>query len=533
MTERNTRMDALMASWPLERLVGQMFLLAFPGKDADKAAGLIRDYNIAGCYVSQDNAERFEESRALSDKLNSFVTEADGLPLLLGVDQEGAWGYLVPESRTGPGNLALGATGDCDLARRMYTVFAQEMRQAGMTVLLGPCADINLNEKSAIIDTRSFGADPVRVGAFCAAAVEGGHRGGILTCAKHFPGHGSTDDDTHRDIPVVDKPLASLWEEDLKPFRSAIDAGVDVIMTSHIRYPQLDPDYPATLSHVILQDVLRRDLGFDGVILSDSMNMGAIRKHFAPEEAALRAIEAGIDLIMLSEEHYDHDSGYLQRQEGMIRSVVQAVQAGRISRARVEDSVRRILQLRYRVVSLAETAVADADPDVEVQASSAAIRARNIPREVWRRAGTGRLVCVNATPRDAYDRLMNARGIGPNQTTGAFDAFRRELSTLWPDTVFAEREDFPSVRLGDTDLLLVVSENHPLPGEDFAGEDVVAFVRDLLSAGNNTGIHIRLGSDYPFLADMSSTPMITSYSGRECAAEACARYVVEHLNVSG
>lgn len=201
---------------------------------------MIAEYNLGGCYLSQDNAETFEEAHALNQGLDALLEQHDRLPLLLGVDQEGAWGVLVGESTTGPGNLALGVAEDVGGTANMYRVYGEEMRSAGFNCILGPCCDVNLNPASPIIDTRSFGDVPSKVSAHSAAAVKGLHQGDIVACAKHFPGHGDTHGDTHREIPRVDKSYDELKANDLAPFQAAIDAGVDLIMTSHILYPQLD-----------------------------------------------------------------------------------------------------------------------------------------------------------------------------------------------------------------------------------------------------------------------------------------------------
>jgi beta-N-acetylhexosaminidase len=234
------------------------------------------------------------------------------------VDQEGAWGVLVGESTTGPGNLALGVADSGQGTEAMYKTMAEEMRFAGFNCILGPCCDVNFNPSSPIIDSRSFGDRPTKVALHAAAAVRGLHQGGICGSGKHFPGHGDTHGDTHREIPRVDKSLCELREQDPRPFQAAIDAGVDLIMTSHILYPQIDSQHPATLSSIILQDLLRTEMGFEGIIISDSMNMGAIGHHYSPATAAVLARKAGINMIMLSEEHYDHSDSYLDKQFAMI-----------------------------------------------------------------------------------------------------------------------------------------------------------------------------------------------------------------------
>ncbi|WP_348945064.1 glycoside hydrolase family 3 N-terminal domain-containing protein [Chitinibacter sp. FCG-7] len=164
----------IVASWSIAEKVGQLFILAFPGKDAEAARILVEQYNLGGCYLSQDNAETFSEARQLTQALATIVAQrARHVPLLLGVDQEGAWSVLTPESTTGPGNLALGAANQTTLTSAMYTVFGEQMRSAGFNCVLGPCSDVNLKPNSPIIDTRAFGEIPEHVAQHVAAVRTG------------------------------------------------------------------------------------------------------------------------------------------------------------------------------------------------------------------------------------------------------------------------------------------------------------------------------------------------------------------------
>ncbi|HIE42651.1 MAG TPA: hypothetical protein EYP95_05430, partial [Nitrospinaceae bacterium] len=242
----------------------------------------------------------------------------DSLPLLLGVDQEGTWSVMAEDSHPGPGNLALGSAGNLALTQQRYHDIAQELRQCGLNLVFSPCADVNTNPLNAIIGMRSFGTDPKDVGEHVAAAVKGAKSAGVLTTLKHFPGHGDTKIDSHRDLPTVSRSKADVWSIDLAPFREGIKAGVDVVMTSHILFEALDSENPATFSKIILQEILREKLGFQGVVISDSMNMHALRKYYKPVDAAVAALSAGVDLIMLAEEHYDHDGDYQNRQRALI-----------------------------------------------------------------------------------------------------------------------------------------------------------------------------------------------------------------------
>ena len=211
---------------------GELFLLAFSGEDPKPAIEMIHEYGLSGLYLSNDNIPNIYSALNLSKIVQKAAKNSgDKLPLLLGVDQEGTWSVMAEDSHPGPGNLALGSAKDIDLTQQRYEDIALELYQSGMNLVFSPCADVNTNPSNAIIGMRSFGTEPKDVGNHVAAAVRGAQSGGVLTTLKHFPGHGDTYIDSHRDLPVVKRSKADVWEIDLTPFREGIKAGVDVVMT--------------------------------------------------------------------------------------------------------------------------------------------------------------------------------------------------------------------------------------------------------------------------------------------------------------
>ena len=532
--------DAVLAQMTLEEKVGQMFLLAFAGSQLRAAEHLVRQQGVGGCYLSQDNAATPAEAAALSATLQQFARATRlALPLLLGADHEGVWGVMVPFSATGPGNLALGAARVPDLTRRMYRVLGAELAAVGYNTLLAPCADVNTNPHNPIIGTRSFGEDPAQVATLVRAAVEGAREAGVVTTVKHFPGHGDTVVDSHRGLPRVDRSRAELEATDLRPFRAAIAAGVDIVMTSHILYPALDPAQPATLSRIILEEVLRGALGFEGVILSDSMNMGAMRQHYTPEEAAIRAVLAGVDVLMLAEEHYDHDAAtYLEKQLRCIDGVIRAVRDGRIPQARIDTAVRRVLTLKARQplvadppTVLAPEAVGRAEHRaIEREAAAAGVTLVRDARHLLPLPAHERVVLVNATPRASYAVLQQTRGIGPNQAVPAFDVFADRLRAVRPTIETLSHEAVaagglpPELNAGGT--VLVVTEQYPLPGSDFDTAAQHAVVAQLLALVGDRLAVIALRDPY----ELAQFPQVGTYlctcSSRPCAAEAAADVVV-------
>ncbi|HEX8153434.1 MAG TPA: glycoside hydrolase family 3 protein [Thermoanaerobaculia bacterium] len=297
--------------------------------------------------------------------LTRHLQEAARVPLLISADLEGGIGMRFTDTTYWPRAMALGATGDPALAEAQGRITAIEAKLLGVNHILAPVADVNVDPDNPVINDRSFGEDPAAVGRFVAAFIRGVQSEGVLATAKHFPGHGDTHVDSHRSLPMLDVSRERLESVELRPFRAAIDAKVGSIMIGHLALPQIDPTpapprraedaaehnpyaapgevtrdgtVPATLSPVLIKDVLRRDLGYEGLIITDAMDMGGILAHYDLGEAAIRAIEAGEDQIL------KYPGGDIP-----IQAVRDAVRSGRISEARIDESVRRILAAKRRL----------------------------------------------------------------------------------------------------------------------------------------------------------------------------------------
>ena len=262
------------------------------------------------------------------------------LPLLVGADFERGSAMRLDEGTSFPTQMAIASGGDPRDAYTMGKITALEARQAGVQWIYAPVADVNNNPGNPIINTRSFGEDPARVSEFVAQYIRGVEENGGLATAKHFPGHGDTAADSHIDLPVIRADRQRLDSLELVPFRSAISAGVGSIMTGHLNVPALEPDAntPATLSSHILTDLLRADLHFQGLVVTDAMDMGGITVRFAPGEAAVRAVLAGADCLLMP-----------PVPDAAFEALQRAVKSGRISRERLDASVRRILEAKARV----------------------------------------------------------------------------------------------------------------------------------------------------------------------------------------
>ena len=280
------------------------------------------------------------EVKKRSQQLQSWAQT----PLFIAADIEEGVGQRFAGLTWFPPPMALGAIAKKDLitaryyARQMGAITATEATSIGINWLLAPVVDVNNNPDNPVINIRAFGDRPKDVSALTTAFIEGAREHSILTTAKHFPGHGDTATDSHLDLPVINRDLTGLATVELPPFESAIAAKVDSIMTAHLMIPTWDDKYPATLSSTILSEKLRQELGFDGLIVTDALIMGGITKYAAPEEIAVMAVEAGVDVLLMPNDPLV-----------AIESIYQAVVSGRISEARIDRSLERIDAAKHRL----------------------------------------------------------------------------------------------------------------------------------------------------------------------------------------
>lgn len=306
---------------------------AFDDRALDRARGWVDTLQVGGIVVSVGSP------LDIASKLNGLQRRSR-LPLLITSDLEGGTSFRFNGGTPFPTNMGVGATGSEPDAYLMGKITALEGRAAGVHVTFAPVADVNNNSANPIINTRSFGSDAAQVGRLVAAAIRGTQDAGMLATAKHFPGHGDTDTDSHISLPVIRADWQRLDSVELVPFRAAIAAGVKVVMSAHIALPGMPsgPTTPATLAPEILTGVLRDSLGFKGLVVTDALDMGALVSSYGPGEATVKAFLAGSDLLLLPADPY-----------AAIDAMVEAVRTGRVSRARLDQSLRRILEIKERL----------------------------------------------------------------------------------------------------------------------------------------------------------------------------------------
>jgi beta-N-acetylhexosaminidase len=336
------------SSWPERTLkslslrdkIAQLIQIRVPGKFLNRQnpeyqaiRDQIRRNHVGGVVLFAGNVY---ESAILLNDLQLLST----LPLLVSADFERGLAFRISDTTSFPWTMAIGATGSEKYAYDQGLITGQESRALGVHWIFAPVMDVNNNPDNPVINIRSFGEDPGLVARLGAAFIRGAKKAGVLTTAKHFPGHGDTETDSHIGLPIVESDLSRLQAVEFVPFKSAIEAGVDSIMTAHIAVPQVTglPDVPATLSSEIMTDVLRGKLKFRGLVVTDAMEMGAITNNYWCGLAAVRALKAGADVLLLPPDT-----------QVAINEVERAVKRGEISESRIDQSVRKILDAKSRM----------------------------------------------------------------------------------------------------------------------------------------------------------------------------------------
>ncbi|MEK8127788.1 beta-N-acetylhexosaminidase [Paenibacillus filicis] len=330
----------------LRQKIGQLLMCGFPGKaPSEEIRKLIAEDGIGGIIYFRRNLEEPAQVAAMSAGLQQTAEQAGLPPLLIAVDQEGGMVTRIERGVTVmPGNMALGAIGDPEAAYIAGKVTGTELRQMGINMNFAPSLDVNNNPDNPVIGVRSYGGSAELVGELGCSAVQGLQDAGVAATVKHFPGHGDTGEDSHHALPTVPHDRERLDALELAPFRRAIEQGTDAVMTAHVLFPAVEPEkLPATLSSRVIDGLLRQELGYDGVVVTDCLEMNAIAKFYGVGEGAVKAVEAGADLILVS-----HRYG-LQREA--LDALVQALASGRITEERIDRSVERLLALKNRRVS--------------------------------------------------------------------------------------------------------------------------------------------------------------------------------------
>ncbi len=403
------------------KLAGQLIMVRLAGTELDAAsAAFLAANSVRGvCLFRQNMVDAAQLSRLTAD-----LRAAMGPDALIALDQEGGAVVRSTWVPAPPSAMALGAADDTDLARSIGAAVARAVKALGFNWNFAPVLDLNNNPHNPVIAERSFGADPRRATELAMAWMEGSESEGVACCVKHFPGHGDTCVDSHRDLPTVDKPLAELEQFEFAPFRLAAGSA-PAMMTAHIVYPVLDPEFPATMSRRILTGLLREQWQYRGVIITDAMDMHAIAHRYGAGPAAVRALAAGADMVMAL--------GTAEIQEQTIASIAAAIDAGTLTMEEVAQRLERLSALARRYPCQPRGYAEDSDD-------------RALMADGWRRALTVR-GAAQRPAAGARVRLVvrqDVVGDGVSEAGVPAAAVAASLARLYDveTTTFAEAESF-------------------------------------------------------------------------------------------
>ena len=351
--------EEVLANMSLSQKIGQRFITWLRSKEElPHLKSIVQTEQPAGVIIYPKNFRTYRDMLSATTSLGEAAAgNSSGIKLFICTDQEGGrvQAFHYPETFQFPAPWFWGRYEDPDFISSVAYILGRELRTLGFNMDLAPVLDLYEKPDTTVIGDRSMGNDPEKVAGYAAAYISGLKKADILPVAKHFPGHGVSVTDSHQRLPVSDLTQEDLLSRDLIPFKAAIDDGLPVVLTGHILFPRIDEKYPVTLSEKIIREILRGKLGFDGVVMSDAIEMGALSESYTLKETLVRSIKAGVDIILI---------GSLYELPDLIKIVETAIRKGELSESEIDDGVRRILRLKLRT-GLLDTVYAADSPDSE------------------------------------------------------------------------------------------------------------------------------------------------------------------------
>ncbi|HEY2461260.1 MAG TPA: glycoside hydrolase family 3 N-terminal domain-containing protein [Candidatus Acidoferrum sp.] len=530
--------DATLRKMSVDEKIGQLLFATYHGvfTATDSAAYAqmmhdVKDLHVGGFInVTRATPLGIEKSQAYPTAVltNQLQTQSK-LPLLIGADVERGAAMRLDEGTSFPTAMALAAAGNPQDAYTMGKITAMESRAVGIQWIYAPDADVNNNPGNPIINTRSFGEDPARVAEFVAAFVRGVQENGGLATAKHFPGHGDTASDSHIDLPTVKASRERIEKLELVPFRAAIAAGAGSVMSGHLSIPALEADaeIPATLSPAILTGLLRDEMGFGGIVVTDAMDMGGITTRYAPGEAAVRAFLAGADVLLMP-----------PVPDAAFEGLQAAVKSGRISRERLDVSVRRILEAKAKL-GLSKNRLVDVNA---LNAKFASVAALGVAQEISDRGVTLLRDTVHRLPLDGTKKsraLLLAFYADPEpypgedlerELRGRFDA----VTTLRADTRFVKAHllKLPAADSYDVAILALFVRVSNGKGDIEIPAEQVALAEQLFKTGKPV---VALGFGSPYLIERfpQAETWLAAFGISDVAQISVARALFGEISVRG
>lgn len=486
----------------------------------------IADVHIGGIIVLGrvvNGAVQPTDPQVMAGFLNR-MQRLSRIPLLVGADFERGPSNRVKDSAPWPYNMAFGASGDVADVRYQAAATAREARTLGVQWLFAPDADVNSNPDNPIINIRSYGENAEQVSRFVRAYIEGAHsdsKAPVLVTAKHFPGHGNTSEDSHLGLARNDDTREQLDRVDLVPFREAIAAGVDAVMTAHMAVPAIETQViPATVSRAVMTGLLRDEMKFQGLVVTDAMDMQGLTQLFNGQEAAVRAVEAGADVLLMP-----HNA------EDTVRALVKAVEDGRISRARLDESVGRILSAkvklglnRTRLVNMARLATVMDSPESEARAQTAADRAITVVKN-------GRGLIPLAAPDTACLTVLAESNNG-SEGPHLIDEFKKRAPAMKTQLLDPGMTSLGVLDGCSVNIVAAYSTKAGLPGGAALAGEFPLFLTKLL-AGKTPVVLIALGIPYFGRAFPGVDTYLATFSTSASSETAAAKALFGEIEISG
>lgn len=511
--------DSVYASLSMEKRIGQLFMLAaYSGGEKYNKALIeksIQEYGIGGLIFMQGTP------KAQIEQTNTYQAMSN-VPLLIGMDAEWGLGMRLTGVRDMPRQMMLGAMKDSTIVYKMAAAIANQCRRMGVHVNFAPDIDINNNPNNPVINFRSFGENKFKVANYGIQYMRGLQDNGIMACAKHFPGHGDTDADSHKDLPQINKSLVQLEALELYPFNQLISNGIQSIMIAHLDVPAIDAagNAPTTLSYKTVTDLLKTKMRFNGLIFTDALNMQGVAKYYQPGDIDLKAFTAGNDVLLFSQ---DVASG--------VAKIKEAIQKGKLSETRLEESVKKILTAKYNAGLKNVTKLKSEDVDTDLnqytsslrmQIAEASITLLNDPFQV-----------LDKIKRNA-SRNMTYVGIGTSKET----AFSQSLENFgvkkffYAPTKENEIKDFVK-RMKSSDAVIIGIHNMTgYPTQNFGLDQTEIKLIQALSKNNNA-IFVLFGNPYAVKNFCEAEGMIIAYDEAEETQRIAGQIVGGQLKAKG
>jgi beta-N-acetylhexosaminidase len=534
--DRYNVIDHAINGMTLNEKIGQMLMPDFrnwKGQNVTKMLPeieqLIQEYHLGGVILFRENVVTTEQTARLVAEYQE-ATEKYGL--LMTIDQEGGIVTRLQSGTDMPGNMALGATRSPEIAHDVGQVIGEELNALGINMNLAPVLDVNNNSDNPVIGVRSFGESPELVAELGVAYTKGLQSTGVAATAKHFPGHGDTAVDSHLGLPEVPHDKERLMEVELYPFQKAMEANIDAIMTAHVTFPKIDDtkviskkdgteiSLPATLSYKVLTELMREEMGYEGVIITDALNMLAIADHFGSVDAVIRSVKAGTDIILMPVEL-----------EAVVNGLLEAVETGEISEERIEESVKRILKLKIgRSIVKAE----NPQPIEEVVANAEAVVGSDAHKQVEAEAANRSITLVknhNALPLN----VASSEKIVVVGNTYIEDLYN-SVKTHHGNTVLIKASgpltDAQLQQLQDASAVIVGTNTSTVSARD-PNSAQMRMVKQLIELADAPVIGVGIRNPYDIMAFPDIDAYLAQYGFRDASFKATAATLFGENNPTG